>query len=111
MAIENRSVRIVSFLDWHFILRDLAGLRVELSYISAKVRGEPNVALVIGNQSVGTGVSSGEGIFLKILRCWVKAANLVGHLFREPQIAILANRRVVWMRALGGHTPLANTHV
>jgi hypothetical protein len=41
------------------------------------------------------GVSACEGIFFKILRCWVEAANLVGHLFREPQVTVLANRRVV----------------
>src|SRR6202040_241178 len=85
-AIENRGMRIISLLDWHFVLCDVASLRVELSYISTKVRGEPNVALTVGNQSVGTGVSSREGIFLKILRGWFKAANLVGHLFCEPQI-------------------------
>src|ERR1700682_2010225 len=104
-------MRIISLLDWPLVLCDVASVRVELSYISAKVRGEPNVALTVGNQSVGAGVASREGIFLKILRCWVKAANLVGHLFREPQIAILAKRRVVRMCALGGHIPLANTPV
>src|ERR1700731_1495647 len=110
-AIENGSVGIVGFLDRHFVLRDFSGLRVELSYISAKVCGEPDVAFVIGNQSVRASVFSGDGIFFEILRRWVEAANFVGHLLREPQLAVLANRRVMRMRALSGYIPLADSRV
>jgi len=111
MTIENRSMRIVGLLDRHFVLRDFSSLWIELSDMAAKVRGEPDIAFVIGDQSVRASVASGDGIFFEILRCGIKAANLVGHLFGEPQRAILANRGVVRMRALGGDIPLADAYV
>src|ERR1700730_10260844 len=111
MTIEGQSVRVVGFLDRHFVLRDFPSLRVELADISAKVCSEPDVTVAVGNQSVRASVFSRDGIFFEILRHWVKAANFVGHLLREPQLTVLANRGVVRMRALGGDIPLADAHM
>jgi hypothetical protein len=81
---------------------------VELADIAAEIRGKPDIAVAVGNQSMRPGILSfNQRIFFELTGLRIQPAKLVHHLFSESQRAIRAHRGV---RAYRGNGPLADGH-
>src|ERR1700684_467573 len=109
--VECRRVRIdLGAIRWP-ILCDLASLRIELTDVTPGNRGEPDVAIFIGDQSVRSGVGRLQIIFLKLASLWIEAAQLVRGLPRIPERTVRSDCGIVRPRLRRRHLVLLDAYV
>ena len=78
----------------HLVLGDRAGLRVELADQRSGVARVPDVAVLVLDQAVGTGVRRPERIFPEAARLRIEPPEHVGHLAGVPERSV---RRRQWI--------------
>ena len=98
-------MRILRLRIRNRILVDRARLRIELADQCTRISRVPDVAVLILDQPVWTGVRSLERIFLELARLRVEPAEDIGHLAGVPERAVSSRQRIVWPRSGGGYLP------
>src|SRR5712691_5769846 len=81
-------------------------LGVELTQVIGRIRGEPDVAVLIGGFAVRSGFRSLQNPFLKFLRLGIEAPQLVAKLTQVIHVACRDNKRIASAPALCGYLPL-----
>src|SRR5581483_8963823 len=87
-VVEYRRVWIAGARIRHSIFANLTGLRIQFSNVPLAVSGEPDVSVVIGNQSVRPGISDLESEFLELPGAGIETSQFVCQLLREPERTI-----------------------
>src|SRR5882724_13103806 len=108
MAIKYGGVRVLAFRIWNLEFRYRPGSWVKFSDVALEISREPNISVAIGHQSVRAGIFQLQRKLLERSRPGIEPAQLVGHLFREPQRAVRADRRIMRVRAFCGNVPFAD---
>ena len=83
---------------------------IELADVALGIRGEPDVAVLVFDESVRAGAGGGRAEFLDLAGLGVDAAEHVGVLAGVPEIAVAGGQRIVRARADGGQGPFLEAH-
>ena len=82
---------------------DVAGLGIELADQAQMVAGEPDVAVLVLDQTMRPGLRRLERIFLDRAGLGIEAAELAGELPGVPNRAVAGGERIVRARARRWH--------
>jgi len=104
IVIEYWRVWINLFASGRTIFGDLAIPRVELADITSGDGGEPDIAVLVSDQTVRTGVRSLQGILLELPSLRIKPTELVCSLSGVPKRAVWCERGIT-AAAISGSAP------
>ena len=102
--VEYRRVWVVSVVGQP-IFADRAGVRIELADIAGETGGEPDVAVLVGDETVRPGVRNARVIFLEHSGFGIEPPERARHLPSVPDRAVGRRQRIVRMRAFRRHGP------
>src|SRR5215831_7157737 len=108
--IEHRRVRIASLLR-QTILSNRACVRVQFADIAGEIASEPDVAFLVGCETVGPRFRGLCPILTESSRSWIEPPEDACHLTRVPNCTVRRGKRVVRMRALCRHRPFCERDV
>src|SRR5262249_57894012 len=98
-------MRILRLRIGHSVLGDVAGLGIELADQAQMVAGEPDVAVLVLDQTMRSRLRRLERIFLDLPSLGIEAAELAGELPGVPDRAVAGGERIVRPRARRRHRP------
>src|SRR5262245_45647149 len=87
------------------ILSDCACVRVQFADIAGEIASEPDVAFLVGCETVGPRFRGLCPILTEHSGPWIKPPEDARHLTRVPNCTVRRGKRVVRMRALCRHRP------
>src|SRR5207245_4585532 len=80
---KERRMRIADVVR-ELVFRDVAGFRIELSDVALRVGGEPEIAVLVQLETVGSGCRCLRRVFLELAGLWIEAPQHVGKHARPP---------------------------
>src|SRR5262245_15955486 len=93
------------------ILSDRASVRVQFADIAGEIASEPDVAFLVGCETVRPRFRGLCPILTESSRPWIEPPEDARHLTRVPNCTIRRGKRVVRMRALCQHRPFCERDV
>src|SRR5262249_35342742 len=105
LVIDGKRMRVLRLRIGHFVFGDVAGLGVELADEAEVIAGEPDVAVLVLDEAVRTGLRRLERKFLDRAGLGIEAAELSGQLPGVPDRAVAGGERVVRPRARRWYRP------
>ena len=109
--VERHRVRIARLRIRHLVLGDLFRLRIDPADQSRRVAGVPDVAVLVRDHAVRTGVRRRQRELLELLCLRIEAADDVRFLSRVPDGAVRRDGRIVRIGRIAGRQPLVDLHV
>src|SRR5262245_36069980 len=93
------------------ILSDCACVRVQFADIAGEIASEPDVAFLVGCETVRPRLRGLCPILTESSRPWIEPPENARHLTRVPNCTVRRGKRVVRMRALCRHCPFCERDV